>query len=213
MELTTLRKFIFSDSSEILEINIPEIAKPEYGMYTWPCSPVLAQFIWHNRRWVKNKVVLELSAGTALPGIVAAKCGATVHFSDCPEMPECLRNVKRSCDANNLRDNIVHGITWGRIDGVVTKLPKLDVIISSDCFYNPKDFENLITTVAYLLDINSNVQFICSYQERSSSWSIQHLLHKWKLNASVIPLSSFQGNSSDMTCSYLPGNPSISVLK
>jgi hypothetical protein len=29
-------------------------------MYVWPCSPVLAQYIWYNRVSVKGKTVLEV---------------------------------------------------------------------------------------------------------------------------------------------------------
>ena len=39
-----------------------QIVDPEYGMFTWPCAPVLAQFIWKNRRKVAGRNVLEVFA-------------------------------------------------------------------------------------------------------------------------------------------------------
>ncbi|CAE1300571.1 METTL23 [Acanthosepion pharaonis] len=36
----------------------------------------LAQYVWFFREEIKRKHILELSAGTALPGIVASKCNA-----------------------------------------------------------------------------------------------------------------------------------------
>ena len=39
-----------------------QIVDPEYGMFTWPCAPVLAQFIWKNRSKVAGKNVLEVFA-------------------------------------------------------------------------------------------------------------------------------------------------------
>lgn len=52
-----------------------------YSFYTWPSSPILAWFLWENRIELPNKHILELGAGTALPSIVAAKCGARVTIT------------------------------------------------------------------------------------------------------------------------------------
>ena len=37
-----------------------KIVDPQYGMFTWPSAPVLAQFIWHSRDQVKQKQVIEV---------------------------------------------------------------------------------------------------------------------------------------------------------
>ena len=37
-----------------------QIVDPQYGMFTWPAAPVLAQFIWHNKEQVKGKQVIEV---------------------------------------------------------------------------------------------------------------------------------------------------------
>lgn len=78
-----MRKFRFTDSSgQDLPVNIPEKVDPAYGMYVWPCAPVLAQYIWHNRKHLLvGKHVLEIGAGTSLPGIVAAKCGSIASLT------------------------------------------------------------------------------------------------------------------------------------
>ena len=39
-----------------------QIVDPQYGMFTWPAAPVLAQFIWHNREQVKGKQIIEVCA-------------------------------------------------------------------------------------------------------------------------------------------------------
>lgn len=212
MDLVSSRKFVFSDERYTEEVNIPEIAKAEYGMYTWPCAPVLAQYVWHNRSSIRNMSILELSAGTALPGVVAAKCGASVHFSDCREFPQCLENIRRSCEANGIQRPIIHGLTWGNIDHL-SDLPHFDLIMSSDCFYDPHCFEDLIVTIACLLEMNNDCKFICSHQERDSSWNIEFLLHKWKLKATRIPLISFHGDSSAIAGSELPGNHTIHMFE
>ncbi|RHZ57711.1 hypothetical protein Glove_384g62 [Diversispora epigaea] len=72
---------------------------------------------------------------------------------------------------------------------------KLDWILGSDTFYDPKDFQDIIVTIAYILTFHSpNAKFLTSYQERSSKRSIQHLLDKWNLKSRQIPLKSFNFN-------------------
>ena len=43
------------------------------GLYIWPSSPVLAWYLWLHHSMFAGKRVLELGAGTALPGILLAK--------------------------------------------------------------------------------------------------------------------------------------------
>ncbi|XP_045203029.2 histone-arginine methyltransferase METTL23-like [Mercenaria mercenaria] len=210
-----MRTFVFSDNREddSITVVIPEILDPEYGMYTWPCAPVLAQYIWYNRNWIRDKTVLELGAGTALPGIVAAKCGAIVHLSDSAVLPKCRENCVKSCIANGLHELKVHGITWGRFGKEIFQLPKLNIIIASDCFYDTKDFEDIIATVSFLLERNPGSVFIFTYQERSSSRTIEHLLERWNLNGSRIPLSDFDADKPCLAGSDLPGNHTIHMFK
>ncbi|KAM6957124.1 histone-arginine methyltransferase METTL23 [Aplochiton taeniatus] len=149
-----------------LTVSIPEVLDPQYGMYVWPCAVVLAQFVWTQRRGMHQKTVLELGAGVGLPGIVAAKCGANVVLSDSTELPLCLENCRRSCTINSLPDVLVVGLTWGEISPDIVLLPPLDLILGSDVFYEPEDFENVIVTISFLLKKNPAAQFWATYQER-----------------------------------------------
>ncbi|RXG61757.1 Methyltransferase-like protein 23 [Armadillidium vulgare] len=217
----TLRKFVFrrfsSDSAEeesFLEIIIPEVVSPNYGMYTWPSAPVLAQYVWFNKENFRGCNVLEIGAGTALPGIVAAKCGANVILSDSGQLPKCLRNCQASSEANGLGDTIpVIGLTWGLFTPELLNLEPIDIILGSDCFYDPAVFEDILVTVSYLLENNPNSKFVCSYQERASDWSIEHLLHKWNLMCISLPLHSFDADSSNIAESSLPGSHKIHVFQ
>ena len=49
------------------------LAAASYGLYIWPCAPVLAWYFWLNQNQFKSKRILELGAGTSLPGILLAK--------------------------------------------------------------------------------------------------------------------------------------------
>ncbi|ESO84936.1 hypothetical protein LOTGIDRAFT_168192 [Lottia gigantea] len=165
MNSSKLFKFMEQKSEDVMEIIVPEYINPEYGMYVWPCAPVLAQFIWKNRQKVKNKNVLEIGAGTALPGIMAAKCGADVILSDSARLLECQQNCRRTCLDNNIKDIPVIGLTWGEFNPSLLELGNIDIILASDCFYETKDFEEVIVTVSFILKRNPLCEFWCTYQE------------------------------------------------
>jgi predicted nicotinamide N-methyase len=55
-----------------------------HALHVWPCSVHLSQYIATNTHVVEGKRVIEIGAGgTGLPGITAAKCGATCTFVFC----------------------------------------------------------------------------------------------------------------------------------
>ncbi|ROT73538.1 histone-arginine methyltransferase METTL23 [Penaeus vannamei] len=216
-----VRKFLFrscesrnSASSECLEVLIPEVVSPSYGMYTWPCAPVLAQYVWYHRHDFPKRNVLELGAGTALPGIVAAKCGANVILSDSGQLPKCLRNCQVSCQANGIVGSVaVVGITWGLFTPELLDLGPIDIILGSDCFYDPAVFEDILVTVSFLLEHNPHARFVCSYQERASDWSLEHLLHKWNLSCTQLPLATFDADIPNIADSNLPGSHTVHVFQ
>ena len=70
--------------------------------------------------------------------MVASLCGATVTLTDKEECPECLENCWRTCHVNGQSSVKVMGITWGQFSPNVLNLPKPDIILGSDCFYDTK---------------------------------------------------------------------------
>lgn len=56
--------------------------KEDYGLFVWPCSVVLAEYVWQQKHRFSGATVVELGAGTSLPGLVAAKLGARVTLTD-----------------------------------------------------------------------------------------------------------------------------------
>ncbi|XP_042360511.1 methyltransferase-like protein 23 isoform X2 [Plectropomus leopardus] len=181
-------------------------------MYVWPCAVVLAQYLWTQRAELRNKTVLELGAGVSLPGVVAARCGAKVILSDSAKTPLCLENCRRSCEANSLPTVAVLGLTWGEVSPDLVLLPALDIILGSDVFYEPQDFEDVLLTVVFLLRKNPTAQFWTTYQERSADWSIEALLHRWKLNCVDVQLETFDADKAALAGSTLPGNKSILMM-
>lgn len=218
-----LKKFVFSSKcivngepfEEKLEVIIPELLQGTYSFYTWPSAPVLAWFIWENRQEFYGKKVVELGSGTALPGIVAAKCGANVILTESASLTKSLSHTRRSCQVNNLIINKhirVIGLTWGLFLSNLDYLGPLDYILGSDCFFEPSTFEDILVTVSYLLDINTNAKFFCTYQERSSDWSIEHLLSKWELEC-IVHNTNNLGNSIGLNIHDLIGDHSIHLLE
>ncbi|CAG9770729.1 unnamed protein product [Ceutorhynchus assimilis] len=213
-----IKKFVFTSNNskgEALEIFIPELLQASYSFYTWPSAPVLAWFLWENRADLKGKRVLELGSGTALPGILAAKCGASVTLSDSATLPKSLAHTRRSCQLNNLSINEqikVIGVTWGLFLSNLDCIGPIDLILGSDCFFEPATFEDIIVTVSYLLENNIGAKFFCTYQERSSDWSIEHLLEKWNLTCKVHNISTL-GSQSGIDIHEIIGGLSIHLLE
>ncbi|XP_063315056.1 histone-arginine methyltransferase METTL23 [Pelobates fuscus] len=212
-----IREYTFLDLEEEekraeLRVSIPEVLDSQYGMHVWPCAVVLAQFIWFHRKDLNGKMVLEVGAGVSLPGVVAAKCGAKVILSDSAELPQCLQNCLRSCEQNNIAGIPIIGLTWGEISPDLLDLPNIDIILGSDVFYEPKDFEDILVTIRFLLERNQQAQFWTTYQVRSADWSIESLLFKWNLKCTNISLNTFHADKQCLAGSDLPGRHSIQML-
>ncbi|XP_069769165.1 histone-arginine methyltransferase METTL23, partial [Narcine bancroftii] len=153
-----------------------------------------------------------IGAGASLPGIVAAKCDARVILSDCAEFQNCLDNCQRSCLINDLEDVPVIGLTWGHISPELVQLPQIDIILGSDVFYEPEDFEDVLTTIFYLMQKNPHAVFWTTYQERSADWSIEALLHKWNLKCVHILLERFNADEEHLAGSTLPGSHTVHMM-
>lgn len=158
---------------------------------------------------------MEIGSGTALPGIVAAKCGARVTLSEASTLPKSFAHVRRSCLLNHLipNQNIrIIGLTWGLFLNDLEKIGPVDLILGSDCFYEPSVFEDIIVTIAYILDNNIGAKFLCTYQERSSDWSIEHLLTKWDLKCKVHDIRDL-GRSAGIDIHDIIGDHSIHLFE
>ncbi|XP_029944883.1 histone-arginine methyltransferase METTL23 [Salarias fasciatus] len=210
----TYKLFTFKDdnSQESLSVTIPEVLDPQFGMYVWPSAVVLAQYVWTHREELRGRTVLELGAGVSLPGVVAARCGARVTLTDDSDWPLCLQNCRRSCEANGLQGVGVLGLTWGEVSPDLLLLPAVDVILGSDVFYEPEDFEDVLLTVSFLLRRSPHAEFWTSYQLRSADWSLEALLHRWKLRCVHVPLSGFGADEPELAGSNLPGRHSVQMM-
>ncbi|THG08427.1 hypothetical protein TEA_006532 [Camellia sinensis var. sinensis] len=96
-QMTTTSHHHFGNPSKNLEtfsITIIESMKEEYGLFVWPCSVVLAEYVWQQMSCFSGVSMIKLGAGTSLPGLVAAKVGLDVTLtaeSNRPELKFCVK--------------------------------------------------------------------------------------------------------------------------
>lgn len=100
-----------------------------YGVALWPASIALAHELASREDDLRGKAVLELGAGTGLPGIVAATLGARVVQTDRDEL--AMAACRRNCERNGVK-SIEHRLAdWTDWDD-----PELyDWIVGSDILY------------------------------------------------------------------------------
>jgi predicted nicotinamide N-methyase len=100
-----------------------------YGVVLWPASVALAHDVAARGDELRGRRVLELGAGTGLPGIVAASLGARVVQTDRQEvaLAVCRRNGAR---------NGVAGVEYRQGDWERWEDPeRYDVILGADVLY------------------------------------------------------------------------------
>ncbi|HEU4883693.1 MAG TPA: methyltransferase domain-containing protein [Longimicrobium sp.] len=100
-----------------------------YGVVLWPAAIGLAHEVAARADDFRGRRVLELGAGTGLPGIVAASLGARVVQTDKQElaMSVCRRNVERN-GVDSIEHRLVDWVDWDDAE-------RYDWIIGSDILY------------------------------------------------------------------------------
>ncbi|XP_058180666.1 uncharacterized protein LOC131299108 isoform X3 [Rhododendron vialii] len=110
--MTTTSRHCFGNSTEGSDsfcITIIESMKEDYGLFVWPCSIVLAEYVWQQRLRFSGVSVVEV-----------------------------LANMRRVSDLNNLNCNVM-GLTWGVWDADIFSIhPKIilgaDVLYDTSAF-------------------------------------------------------------------------------
>ena len=79
------------------------------GVRMWDAAPSLIEHLSSHRSLLGGRLVLELGAGTALPGLLLAKLGHQVTLSDSLLLPHTLNNCREAAKCNNLQDEVEVG--------------------------------------------------------------------------------------------------------
>ena len=135
-------------------------------IFTWPSGYVLALYVINNTSLFVDKRVIELGAGTALPSVIAGKCGCLQLVITDRDDEQIQSNVNRTIIANGLRSSSRYSpLVWGCITSDIIQ-SSFDVILGADVFYSTEDFDNVLLTVYCMLQVNPNAVFLTTYQER-----------------------------------------------
>jgi predicted nicotinamide N-methyase len=108
-----------------------------YGVVLWPAAIALAHEIATRPDEFRGRYVLELGAGTGLPGIVAASLGARVVQTDRQE--GALAVGKLNGERNGMRSIDYRAADWANWSDV----ERYDWIIGSDILYADAFHDNL----------------------------------------------------------------------
>ena len=160
------------------------------SQFTWPSAYVMAAYVLSNSNFFVGKAVLELGAGTGLPSIVAALCGAKqVLATDRAEEPRTVATLKESF----YRSNVTSVCTALPLDwnNPPQDIPTVDIVLGADIFYLSSDFEAIICLLARFVAANPAVKIISTFQERSTSKPLLPLLYSFGLKAESVPTQSF----------------------
>ena len=115
-----------------------------YGVALWPSSIALAFEVAGRGDALAGKAILELGAGTGLPGIVAASFGAKVTQTDQQELAMSV------CQLNGVQNGVA-GIEYRLVDWTDWHdTTQYDVILGSDILYG----ETLHPHLRHIFDTN-----------------------------------------------------------
>lgn len=134
-----------------------------------------------------------------LPSILFAKSNplSEIILTDrpVPDLSTWLENMDHMCKINGLDSQVtLLPLFWGCFDTHLLSIQNrsIDAIIASDCFYDPRDFDDVLATVRYFFDHHHCKSFITTYHERSENRNLQFLLNKWRFESVIeVPLESF----------------------
>jgi len=159
-------------------------------------------------------------------------CRRSLRLNGLNRVSDLLSDRETSSQASihSTSDCTIHlmGLKWGQVNPHlaamalevdVSALPLPDFVLGSDCFYDEDLFEEVISTVYYLLKSRANQNpkakpaFLCTYQVRCRDWSISDLLYRWGLAYEDIPLSSFGADGHSLAGSKLPGAHKIEMMR
>lgn len=166
------REFRFGD--RVVKIQVP--AQPEireqyrqqiekdthppfpYWAKIWPSAIALAEFIEAKPEYVKDRRVLELAAGLALPSLVAAGQAKEVIASD--YLAEAVEYIRHSVILNRYTNCKSMLINWHAIPPETDP----DLVIMSDVNYETGEFEQLLKVIHTFLE--KHIKIILSTPQR-----------------------------------------------
>ena len=116
-----------------------------YWARLWPAAIAMGRWLVENISLLRNKKVLELAAGLALPSLIAAHCAGEVCCSD--YLPEPLAVVARSIAHHQLTSIQCQLLNWHHLPADI----ETDILLLSDVNYHPSEFDALMRVIMHFL--------------------------------------------------------------
>ncbi|RPD77120.1 hypothetical protein L226DRAFT_544598 [Lentinus tigrinus ALCF2SS1-7] len=147
---------------------------PLWGHYLWNASRAFASYLDDHPELYRDRNVLELGAGGALPGIVAAKNGAKcVVLTDYPDqalVDNITHNVDLNVDECDRSRVCVKGYIWGHpIEPLLEVLPEndenrsFDLVIMSDLVFNHSQHDAMLNSCDAALSRRKPAVVLCFF--------------------------------------------------
>ena len=177
--------------NENLSLQIKQNLDYKYAGEIWDAALVLTYFFINKKSEkiinIKNKIIIELGAGTGINGLILGALGAKkiilTDKGDCLDLlKENYENNKMKFDKNLICD--IKELDWNKEDDRKTINDKIDYIIGSDIVWNPKLRIPLFETINYLFENNENIEAIFSFQIRNNE--IKDFLNLFNKNKYII---------------------------
>jgi predicted nicotinamide N-methyase len=122
------------------------------GSTVWDCALVLCKYLEKHPEQVKDKVVLDLSAGVGLAGLVALKLGAkAVFWSEDDQDSQILSLLRSNVPPESASS--VFPLRWGnqpQMDALLSASRGFDLILASDLVCWPEFTSALSSTLSYM---------------------------------------------------------------
>lgn len=155
------RKLLIWEHEDVVEANS---GRSVTGSWIWDCSFLLADWlasgVWAPG-YFQGKRVVELGAGTGLPGMVAAVLGAHVVLTDRPYL---LHGLQKNVEANSLTDSVkVKALEWGEDCSHCS--PPVDLVLMSDLLYDLEAMPQLCDSLLRLSAVG-HTQILVAYEMR-----------------------------------------------
>lgn len=177
----------------------PAAIHPLFAHRQWRAGMLLADAIFSGAVPVHGKTVVELGAGTALPAIVAARCGAArvvaTDYDDPAVVSALKKNVARGVQGTNAPISAC-GHTWGRnCDDLTDLVPAgFDAVLLADCMWDQFAHADLLKSVVSILARTSTARVYAVSGFHTGREKIMHFIRRAaQLGLRLVPLDTFSG--------------------
>ncbi|CAK9172635.1 unnamed protein product [Ilex paraguariensis] len=157
--------------------------------------PILSEYMSTQGRFDFNfegKTVLELGAGTGLPGLTAAKLGASLVILT--DVEPLLAGLVRNVEENGLQNRVaVSKLVWGsdELPSRIGGLGEVDLVLMSDVFFGASETVALADTLKRVCGKGTRVWAASELRPWTTNECVNELISE---GFGVVELSSQLGN-------------------